>query len=84
VRPGAARTVVGGEHGGALVVRVAARPAGGQATEVALAAVAAAFRVRRRDVTLVSGAVSRTKIVDIAGGDQSRLRELLAGPPRAS
>jgi uncharacterized protein len=45
--------------------------------------VAAAFGVRRRDVTLVSGAVSRTKIVDIAGGDQSRLHELLAGPPRA-
>lgn len=84
VRPGAARTAVGGEHDGALIARVAARPVGGQATEAALAAVAAAFGVRRRDVTLVSGAVSRTKIVDIAGGDQSRLHELLAGPPRAT
>ena len=81
VRPGAARTLVGGEHDGALVVRVAARPVDGQATEAALAALAAAFRVRRRDVTLVSGAVSRTKIVDIAGGEPSRLDGLLNGPP---
>jgi uncharacterized protein YggU (UPF0235/DUF167 family) len=84
VRPGAARTLVGGEHDGALVVRVAARPVDGQATEAALAALAAAFRVRRRDVTLVTGAASRTKLVEIAGGDQTRLDDLRAGPPRPS
>lgn len=79
VRPGAGRTAVGGSHDGALVVRVAARAVEGQATEAALAAVAEAFGVRRREVTLVTGATSRTKVVDVAGGDAERLRRLLEG-----
>jgi uncharacterized protein (TIGR00251 family) len=79
VRPGAERTAVGGEHGGALVVRVAARAVEGQANEAALAALARAFGVRRRSVTLVAGAASRTKIVDVAGGEQAVLDRLLAG-----
>jgi hypothetical protein len=37
---------VGGEHVGARVVRLSARAVAGQATEAALAAVAAAFSVR--------------------------------------
>src|SRR5580692_5673817 len=44
--------------------------------------VAAAFGVRRDAVTLVAGASSRTKIVDVAAGDPGLLAELLAGPPR--
>ena len=79
VRPGAGRTTVGGEHGGALVVRVAAPPVDGRATEAALAAVATAFGVRRSAVTLVTGATSRTKVVDVAGGDPAVLARLLAG-----
>jgi uncharacterized protein len=78
VRPGAGRTVVGGSHDGALVVRVAAPPVDGRATEAALAAVADAFGVRQRDVTLVTGATSRTKTVDVVGGDRDRLTALLA------
>ena len=83
VRPGAARPRVGGEYHGALVVRVSARAAGGQATEAALAAVAAAFGVRRRAVTLIAGASSRTKIVEVEGADPGALNRLLAdaGPP---
>jgi uncharacterized protein YggU (UPF0235/DUF167 family) len=69
---------VGGEHGGALVVRVSARATGGQATAAALAAVAAAFGVPRSAVTLVAGAASRTKIVDVAGADQAVMDQLLA------
>ena len=79
VRPGAGRTAVGGEHGGALVVRVAARAVDGRATEAALAALAAAFGVRRSAVTLVTGATSRTKVVDVAGGDADILARLLLG-----
>jgi uncharacterized protein YggU (UPF0235/DUF167 family) len=82
VRPGAPRTLVGGEHDGALVVRVAARPVDGQVTEAALGALAVAFRVRRRDVSLVTGAASRAKLVDITGGEHSRLDDLRNGPPR--
>ena len=77
VRPGSARPRVGGEHAGALVVRVSAQAVDGKATEAALAAVAAAFGVRRDAVTLVSGASSRTKMVDVADGDPGVLAELL-------
>jgi uncharacterized protein YggU (UPF0235/DUF167 family) len=77
VRPGAAHLGVGGEHAGALVVRVSARATGGQATAAALAAVAAAFGVPRGAVTLVAGAASRTKILDVAGADRAVMERLL-------
>jgi uncharacterized protein YggU (UPF0235/DUF167 family) len=82
VRPGSARPGAGGEHGGALVVRVSARAVDGRATEAALATVADAFGVRRSAVRLVSGATSRAKIVDIDGGDPQVLAALLAAPAR--
>ena len=78
VRPGSARPGVGGERGGALVVRVSARAVDGQATEAALAAVAAAFGLRRRAVTLVAGASSRTKILEVEGADPAAFSRLLA------
>ena len=81
VRPGSARPGVGGEHAGALVVRVSARAVGGQATEAALAAVAEAFGVGRQAVTLVTGKTSRTKIVEVAGGDPRVLADLLTSAP---
>lgn len=81
MRPGSRRTGVGGEHDGALVVRVAARTVAGQATEAALAAVAHAFGVRRRAVTLAAGATSRTKVVDVDGGDPTLLDSLLSQRP---
>jgi len=82
VKPGSAHPGVGGEQAGALVVRVSARAVAGQATEAALAAVAAAFGVGRGAVTLVAGASSRTKIVDVRGGDPAVLTRLLARPER--
>jgi uncharacterized protein len=77
VRPGSPRPGVGGEHDGALVVRVHARAVDGQATAAALAAVAEAFGVRPRAVTLVAGAASRRKVLDVAGGDRAALDRLL-------
>ena len=78
VRPGAGRTVVGGEYDGALVVRGGARAVDGKATAAALAAVAEAFGVRAAAVTVVTGATSRTKVVDVDGGTDDALRTLLA------
>jgi hypothetical protein len=51
----------------------------GQATTAALAALAAAFGVRRQEVTLVAGATSRTKVVDVPGADPAVLSRLLGG-----
>jgi uncharacterized protein YggU (UPF0235/DUF167 family) len=77
VRPGSVRPGVGGGHDGALVVRVSAPAVDGQATAAALAAVATAFGARRHAVTLVAGASSRTKIMDVAGADPAVLDRLL-------
>ncbi|MEV6281966.1 DUF167 domain-containing protein [Kribbella sp. NPDC051770] len=84
VRPGASRTSVGGRYdgpaGAALVVAVAARAVEGQATKAVLLAVAEAFGVRRSAVTLVRGATSRDKVVEIEGSApdlRARLDELL-------
>jgi uncharacterized protein len=66
VKPGSARPKVGGRYGDAIVVAVSPRAVDGKATEAALRAVADAFGVRRRDVTLVTGATSRDKVVEIA------------------
>ncbi|WP_116113295.1 DUF167 domain-containing protein [Austwickia chelonae] len=87
VRPGASRTRVGGSYeapdGPQLCVAVNARAVDGQATEAALKAVAEALGVRPRQVNLVSGATSRSKVVEVDASQaeaeiSERLRELLA------
>ena len=84
VKPGSSRTAVGGRYGDALLVTVTARAVDGQATEAALRALAEAFDVRRRQVSLVTGAASRDKVVDIDGpaSDLLTRRDRLLGPPR--
>jgi uncharacterized protein YggU (UPF0235/DUF167 family) len=85
VRPGASRTKVGGRYDGpsgpALVVAVAARAVEGNATKAVLQAVANAFGVRRSAVTLVRGATSRDKLLEVAGDGAetaAKLKQLLA------
>ncbi len=86
VRPGASRTRVGGCYGepgeDVLVVAVSARAVDGAATAAVLAAVASAFEVRPREVTVISGANSRTKVLEIfidEARGRARLDHLLGG-----
>jgi len=81
VRLGASRTVVGGSHDGALVVRVSARAVDGQATDAALTAISKALRVPCRAVVLVSGATSRTKVVEIPDASRDAVAALLSREP---
>ena len=81
VQPRSGRLAIGGEHEGALVVRVVERAVDGRATAAALGAVAEAFGIARTRVVLVSGATSRTKVLELPGPDAplaARLAELLA------
>lgn len=85
VRPGAGRTAVSGRYGDSetLCVAVRERAVDGAATEAVLRAVAAAFALAPRDVHLVQGRTSRTKVLDLDGPQErltARLTELL-GPP---
>jgi uncharacterized protein YggU (UPF0235/DUF167 family) len=78
VMPGSTRPGVGGERDGALLVRVSERAVEGRATAAALDAVAAAFGVPRGSAALVSGATSRTKVIDVEGADPAVLERLKA------
>jgi uncharacterized protein YggU (UPF0235/DUF167 family) len=79
VKPGSGRTVFGGRYGDALVVRVSERAVDGKATESALRAVADALGVRRAHLRLVTGATSRTKVVEVDSDRDltERVRDLL-------
>ena len=67
VAPGAARPGVVGRHGDGWKLRVAAAPERGKANEAVLALLAETLALPRANVSLVSGASSRNKIVELTG-----------------
>lgn len=82
VYPGARRDEVGGRYGTTeppvLVVRVAAPASGGRANQRLVTVLAAALGVPRRAVTVVTGATSRTKVVEVSGAESAGRNRLLA------
>lgn len=82
VKPGSRRESVGGTWGSAaLIVAVAAPAVEGKANEAVRTALAKAFGVRARDVSVVAGARGRDKVVELepAPADAAeRLSALLA------
>jgi uncharacterized protein len=83
VRPGASRTAVGGAYqgpyGSAVVVAVTAPAVDGRATDAAHRALAEALHLRRADLVLHRGAVSRDKlfvVTDPPADLEARLRAL--------
>ena len=78
MKPGAGRTRVGGRYGdAALVVAVQVPAVDGRATAAALEALAKALGCPSRDVTLVSGTTSRTKVVEVPDGLAAAVAALL-------
>ena len=67
VQPRAARSETAGLHGDALKVRLAAPPVDGAANEALVRFLAETLGVSRGAVTLVAGAASRRKVVQVAG-----------------
>ena len=76
VHPSSRHPSVGGNHDGALVIRIRERAVDGRATEAALTAVA----LPRRSVTLLADATSRTKLLDVPDADPATVARLLTGP----
>ena len=69
---------MGGRYGDdTLVVAVQAPAVDGRATEAALRALAKALGRRPAEVVLVSGATSRTKLVEVPDDCADRFRELI-------
>lgn len=83
VKPKARADRVGGAWAdGSLLVEVRAAAVDGKANTAVVAALAEAFGVARSDVTIVTGARARTKLVAVEGDAAAiagRLVELLAG-----
>ena len=67
VQPRAARTEIAGLHGDALKIRLAAPPVDGAANEALIRFLAERLGVSRSAITLVSGATSRRKVVEVSG-----------------
>lgn len=73
VTPRGGRDAIDGVRDGQLLVRVAAAPTDGAATEAVLRLVAGAAGVPRRAARLVAGATGRRKLVAVEGADRSLL-----------
>ncbi|HEY4380537.1 MAG TPA: DUF167 domain-containing protein [Acidobacteriaceae bacterium] len=67
VHPGAKRNAIAGAHDGAVKISLTTPPTDGRANEALIAFVAELLRVPRRQVTLLTGATSRSKTLRVAG-----------------
>lgn len=76
VVPRAAKSEIVAEHDGALKVRVAAPPVEGAANEELTRMLARVFRVPSREVEIISGHSSRTKLVRVRGANARQLLQL--------
>lgn len=76
VQPGAKKTGIGGLHGAALKIRLAAPPVDGQANECLIGFIAEILEVPRAQVELVSGATSRQKRVRVRGASALAVQRL--------
>jgi hypothetical protein len=66
LQPRASKNEIAGLHGHALRVRVTAPPVDGLANEALIDFLSRALQVPRRNVCIVSGFTSRTKVVEIS------------------
>lgn len=77
VQPRASRTEVAGTQQGVLKVRLHAPPVDGAANEALVEFLADSLGVPRRLVRIVSGASSRTKVVEVTGVDAAAVSRLI-------
>jgi uncharacterized protein (TIGR00251 family) len=76
VQPRASRSAIEGVHGDALRVRLSAPPVDGAANEALVELLAKALGVAKRDVRVVAGAASRSKVIEVEGVASARVRAL--------
>jgi uncharacterized protein len=76
LQPRSSKNEIAGLHGSALRVRVTAPPVDGLANEALIDFLSRAVEVARRNVCIVSGFTSRTKVVEISGVDLDTIQRL--------
>ena len=77
VQPRASKTEIAGIHGDALKVRLSAPPVDGAANDELVNFLAGIFAVARRDVMILAGESSRSKVVEIEGIDAAQVQRIL-------
>ncbi len=65
LQPKAARDEISGQHGDSVKIRIAAPPIEGRANTALIKFLAKTFGVAKRDVSIISGELGRTKRVRI-------------------
>jgi uncharacterized protein (TIGR00251 family) len=81
VQPGARKTELAGEHGGALKVRLGAPPVDGKANDCLIAFLSERLGVPKARVVLEAGSTSRQKRVRVLGMEAGLVEAALT--PRA-
>jgi uncharacterized protein (TIGR00251 family) len=76
LQPRASRNEIAGLQGVALKVRVTAPPVDGLANDALVELLSKALETSRRNVCIVSGQSSRTKVVEISGADLESVQHL--------
>lgn len=79
VQPRASADGIAGVRGDALRVRLTAPPVEGAANDALVDFLANTLGIARRHVTIVAGSSSRSKIVELTGITEDRVRSLLSG-----
>ena len=82
VRPRSSRSTIVGVRDGSLDVALTAPPAEGAANSELRKLLARVFEVSRRDVTIIVGVASRSKLIEIHGISVEAARELLGKAKR--
>jgi len=80
LQPRASKNEIVGLQGSALKVRVMAPPVEGRANESVIDLISAALKISRRNVCIVSGSASRTKILEVKGISLESIHRLAEGP----
>ena len=76
LQPRAAKNEIAGLHGDALRVRVTAPPVDGLANEALIDFLSRTLKISRRNVCIVSGFASRTKVVEVSEVDVDTIQRL--------
>ncbi|MFL5467113.1 MAG: DUF167 domain-containing protein [Gemmatimonadaceae bacterium] len=76
LQPRASRNEIAGLQGVSLKVRVTAPPVGGLANEALIDLLAEELKISRRNVCIVSGHSSRTKMIEISEVDLESVQGL--------
>lgn len=78
VHPGARRNDITGVHDGALKISLTTPPTDGRANDALVAFIAERLRIPRSQVTLLTGATSRSKTLRIAAKSAANIQAALS------